>query len=244
VTEHPPPPSEQTAAPPRHRLDPDAAAAAGSNAQEPTPDAPVKRSEPVIDVRPYRWMIGVFGLLLVLVISVYQFAAHGIGTVGIPAGKRLHFFAAPLATSNLNGDANLNPPCSSSSHDPRALNICLLVQRGPLALAFFVPSSSDCNKEVDVLQTISARVSGVRFAAIAVRAGRSDTASVVRAHRWTMPVAYDRDGAVGAFYGVETCPMVELAYRGGVVADRLIGDHWLALAPLESRIRALQGRSK
>jgi hypothetical protein len=33
--------------------------------------------------------------------------------------------------------------------------------------------------------------------------------------------------------------MVELAYRGGVVAQRLIGDHWLTSAAIAARVRML-----
>ena len=67
----------------------------------------------------------------------------------------------------------------------------------------------------------------MQFAAVAVRPSQRATAALVRIHHWTIPVAYDVDGAVGDLYDVEICPMVELAYRGGIVADRLIGDHWL-----------------
>jgi thiol-disulfide isomerase/thioredoxin len=217
-----------------HRLDPESAAALAGTADRPGPP-------PVVDTRRYRWMIGVFGLALVLVISVYQFAAHGVGTVGIPAGRSLHNFAAPLATSTLSGDANLNPPCSIAKHDPRALNTCLLVSRAPLVLAFFVTGSSDCDREVDTMQALSRQfaASAVQFAAVAVRGAHAETAAVVHSHRWSIPVAYDRDGAVGAFFGVETCPIVELAYRGGRVADRLIGNHWLSRPALAAKVQAL-----
>jgi peroxiredoxin len=186
-------------------------------------------------------MIGIFGLLLVVAISIYQFARHGVGTTGVPPGHRLHFFAAPLAASTLNGDPNLDPPCTLARHDPRALNICLLSRRAPLVLAFFVTGSTDCRRQVDALQALSGEfpVGAVQFAAVAVNASHSDTAALVRSHHWTIPVAYDRDGAVGALYGVEVCPMVELAYRGGIVKDRLIGDHWVTGTALAPRVRAL-----
>ena len=45
----------------------------------------------MIDTRPYRWTIGIFGLVLVIAFSVYQFASHGVGSAGVPPGKRLHF---------------------------------------------------------------------------------------------------------------------------------------------------------
>jgi hypothetical protein len=186
-------------------------------------------------------MIGIFGLLLVLAVSIYQFATHGVGTTGVPPGHKLHFFAAPRADTNLVGDPNLNPPCSTARHDPRALNICLLVQREPLVLSFFVTGSSQCRSQVDGLQTLSREFGPgvVAFAAVAVNAGRRTTDALVRSHHWTIPVAYDRDGSIASLYAVAVCPMVELAYRGGIVKDRLIGSRWQSSAALAPQVRAL-----
>jgi peroxiredoxin len=189
-------------------------------------------------------MLGIFGLALVIVISVYQFASHGVGTTGVPPGQRIHFFAAPLAASTLNGAANLNPPCTPARHDPRALNVCLLARRTPLVLAFFVTGSANCTQQVDTMQRVSQEFSprDVQFAAVAVGAGHSSVAAQVRSHRWTIPVAYDTDGRVGAQYGVEICPLIELAKRGGIVADRLIGNHWLQPTALARTVRSLVNR--
>ena len=183
-------------------------------------------------------MIGIFGLVLVVAFSVYLFASRGSQTAGVPAGKRLPLFVAPLATSNLNLDANLNPRCDPADPNPRGLNVC---GHSPLVLGLFVTGSGDCRRQVDVIQAVSREFagSGVQFAAVAVYAGRKTTAALVRSHRWTIPVAYDRDGAVGGAYGVAVCPMIELAYRGGVVAKRLIGDHWLKTAALAAQVDAL-----
>jgi peroxiredoxin len=224
---------------PRHRLDPDRAAQAASRraARRPPP--------PVIDTRRYQRVVGLIGLTLVVVVSVAFLSSHGQGTAGIPAGKRLSFFAAPLANSSLNGDANLHPPCTLAQHDPRALNLCLLAKRGPVVLAFFVTGSGGCVAQVSALQRLSKQFSPrrVQFAAVAVRASRSDAASAVRTHHWTIPVAYDADGAVGAAYGVEVCPITELAERGGRVQQRLIGEHWNDPALLADRVRALLSHS-
>jgi hypothetical protein len=186
-------------------------------------------------------MIGVFGLGLVLAVSIYQFATHGVSTTGVPPGQRLHFFAAPLAARDLVGDPNLNPPCTRARHDVRALNTCLLARRAPLVLSLFVAGSPECERQVDALQVLSRRFSpsAVQFAAVAVHAGRSAAAKLVRSHHWTIPVAYDRDGAVGGLYAVAVCPMAELAYRGGIVQDRLIGDQWQTSKALYPRVRAL-----
>ena len=186
-------------------------------------------------------MIGLIGLTLVVVISVAFLSSHQPGTAGIPAGTRLHFFSAPLADTNLNGDANLSPPCTEARHDPRALNICLMAKRTPLVLAFFVTGSSGCEAQVSALQSLSTRfpASKVNFAAVAVRSSHSDAAAAVRQHQWTIPVAYDADGAVGDVFGVEVCPIVELAYRGGKVKQRLIGEHWTDPSVLAGPVRAL-----
>ncbi len=192
-------------------------------------------------------MIGIFGLTLVVAVSIYQFATHGVGTTGVPAGQRLHYFAAPLANTNLVGDPNPNPPCTEARHDRRALNVCLDVKRGPLVLDLFVTGSDQCLRSVDALQQLadSGRFApgSVQFAAVAIQASRSATAALIRSHHWTIPVAYDRDGSVGGLYGVAVCPMLELAYRGGIVNARLIGDHWQTRSALAPRVRALLSSS-
>jgi peroxiredoxin len=215
------------------RLDPDLAAASAGPRPAPKP-------EPVIDTRPYRWTIGIFGIALLIGVSVYMFVSHGLGSAGVPPGKRLHLFVAPLATGALNGDANVNPRCDPARPNPSALNVC---GRTPIVLALFVTGSSDCEREVDTVQQVSRQFSGrgIQFAAVAVQGSRSKTLSLVRSHHWTIPVAYDKDGAVGALYGVAICPMVELARPGGVVEDRLIGDHWNNAARLAARVRRLAG---
>jgi peroxiredoxin len=199
----------------------------------------------VIDTRRYQRVIGVFGVLLVVLISVTFLLSRGQGTAGVPAGKQLPVFAAPLAASNFNGAANLHPHCTVAQHDRRALNVCLMVKRAPLVLAFFVTSSSGCEQEVGALQTISRQLPAgqVQFAAVAVGSDHQDALRAVHAHHWTIPVAYDLDGRVGSAYGVEVCPIVELVRRGGIVARRLIGERWNSPRTLAPEVRALLGGS-
>lgn len=225
---------------PEHRLDPDQAA--DRVRSERGADRPPRKPPPVINTRPYRWMIGIFGIVLVVAISVYQFALRGVGGPGVPPGKHLHYFVAPLATSNLNLDANANPRCDPAHPNPEGLNVC---GQTPLVLAFFAVGSADCKRQVDALQALSRQFSAgrVQFAAVAVRAGRAAAAAAVSSHHWTIPVAYDRDGAIGDLYGVSVCPMVELAHAGGIVTDRLIGDYWLTSTTLAPKVRALVGGS-
>jgi hypothetical protein len=240
---------------PKHRLDPDRAAAEADVRQRGSErdgaSAPVtapfeaQPTSAAAYARRYRSIIGIIGLALVIVFSVLQFVSRGVGSTGVPPGQRLHFFSAPLAASTLNGATNLSPPCTLAGHDPRALNICLLAKRGPLVLAFYVTGSGSCERQVDTLQTVSRQFSPrqVQFAALAVGAGHAKVAGEVRSHRWTIPVAYDTDGRVGALYGLSVCPLIELSKRGGIVTDRLIGSHWLDPAALAARVRALVNAS-
>jgi peroxiredoxin len=197
-----------------------------------------------ISTRRYGWAVGILALALVVGFVLYTLTSHKPGAEGVPAGAALHLFAAPLAASTLNGDANLNPPCTPARHDPRALNVCLLVKRGPLVLDFFVTNSPQCEREVDAMQSLATRrgLRRVQFAAVAVNGSHVTTAKIVRKHGWTIPVAYDADGAVGGLYGVSACPLLELVGRGGTVAQRLIGEHWLNRGALAARVRALLAR--
>lgn len=242
----------------QHRLDPDRAARgddeepgagsgdAGARTELHNPEPPLeaRRSEfePVIDTRPYKMAIAAFGLVLVLALSVYQFLKNGIGTPGVTAGHQLRYFVAPLSTSSLNGDANLKPRCDPAQPNAAALNVCpWLLARAPLVLSFFVTGSSDCKRQVDAMQALSRRFrpSAVQFAAVAVKTSHHDAAAAVRAHHWTIPVAFDPDGAVGEYYGVSICPLVELVSGSGTVKDRLIGSHYTSAASLAPKVQAL-----
>jgi hypothetical protein len=209
-----------------------------------TPAERMDRPAVVVDARRYGWMVGILAVILVVAFMIYTLTSHQAGTVGIPAGQPLRFFAAPLAASTLQGDANVNPPCTLARHDPRALNVCLLAKHGPLVLGFFVTNSSVCEREVDTMQALAdwSPTRGAQFAAVAIHAGHGAAAAVVRSHHWTIPVAYDADGAVGALYAVTACPLLELAAPGGTVVARLIGSHWLQTGALGAQVEALLRR--
>ncbi len=214
----------------------------GVSGDPPPPAAPTTPAP--LDTRRYGWAVGVLAVALVIGFLLYTLSSHNSGTAGVPAGGQLHLFAAPLAASTLGGDANLNPPCTLAHHDLRALNLCLLVKRGPLVLAFFVTNSSQCERQVDTMQALAARpaLRRVQFAAVAVNGSHAAVAKAVREHGWTIPVAYDADGAVGGLYGVTACPLLELADRGGTVAQRLIGEHWTEESALAAQVQALLAR--
>jgi len=217
----------------------------GTPAAGERPPAPPTTPAP-LETRRYGWAVGLLAVALVIGFVLYTLSSHKAGTAGVAAGGQLHAFAAPLAATTLNGDANLSPPCTPARHDPRALNVCLLVKRGPLVLDFFVTNASQCERTVDTMQALASQpeLRGVQFAAVAVNGSHAATAKAVRRHGWTIPVAYDADGAVGGLYGVTACPLLELAYRGGTVARRLVGDHWTNEAALTSQVATLVGAAR
>jgi hypothetical protein len=231
---------EDPDAPELSRLDPDAVAPPPSPDAR-APDGPPRAPRPpVVDTRRYRWAIGGIGLALIAAISIYQFASHGAGGgPGVPVGQRLRWFSAPIAASALRGDPNLHPPCTAAAHESGALNLCLDAHTAPVVVSFFVPASSSCVRQVDALQALAPRYPSVRFLAVAVDTSAAKALALVRAHHWSIPVAYDEDGSVGGLYSVAVCPMAELAARGGIVRDRLIGDRWQTAAQLAPRVRAL-----
>jgi hypothetical protein len=192
--------------------------------------------------RRYGWQIGIFALILVVVVSIYQFATNGVGTTGVAAGQRLRPFAAPLANSTLDGNANVtNPTCSPARHDPRALNSCLILRRRPLVLSLFVTGSSACVSQVDALQRLSQELpaGSVQFAAVAIHASHGETRALVRSHHWTIPVAYDASGAVQGAYSIEICPIAELVGRDGIVQSRLVGDRYQTGTELAPAVHTL-----
>jgi peroxiredoxin len=241
MSERRPGESDDDRPPSLQRLDPDRQVDVPPPAERPgrPGTAPGGAPAPAFDPRPYRILVGIIGLVVIVVIGVLGLLTHGRSTIGVPVGRRLHLFAAPLALSSLRGDANPRPTCTASHHDPRALNLCLLAARRPLVVAFFVTSAPACVRQVGALQTLSRRYPSVAFAAVAVAADRADTAAVVRRHGWTIPVADDPDGTVQQLYGVIACPFVELAARGGIVRARLIGYPWQSAAALAPYVRRL-----
>lgn len=192
----------------------------------------------MIDTRRYQWMIGGFGLMLVVAFSVYLYTHGGSTGPGLPAGAQVRQFVAPLAGSDLTAPANVSPVCAPARPARRGLNVC---GREPLVLAFFAAEGRQCVRSVGVLQRVSRRFVGTEFAAVAIGSSHQAAARLVRRHHWRIPVAYDMTGAVGALYDVSVCPLIEVLGRDGSVSGRLIGDRWTDPARLTARLDVLLG---
>jgi hypothetical protein len=190
----------------------------------------------VIDTRRYQRAVALVGVGVLVVFSAFLLVAGGVESPGVQAGRKLHRFVAPLATSGIDKPANADPHCDPAMPNARALNMC---NRRPIVLAFFSTGAGDCIDEVTTLQRVSSAFPRVEFAALAVNASVSDIERLERRHRWTIPIAVDSDGRVGALYGVNVCPMIEIARAGGLVVRRLVGDRWLSAQRLAAQVRAL-----
>ena len=141
------------------------------------------------------------------------------GSRGVPNGEKLPPFAAPLALSDLEGDAQVDPAKACKVRGPRTLNSCQLVERGPVAIAFFAVRSDRCKRQIDALDRVRARFPDIGFAAVSVRGERAEVRREVRRRGWGMPVGYDHDGAVTNAYAVAICPTITFAARDGRVVS-------------------------
>jgi hypothetical protein len=167
--------------------------------------------------------VGVLALAALVYITLNTLRSEGPGSRGVPVGEQLPPFAAPLAVSSLDGDANVDPERACRVRGPRVLNVCELAEQGPVVLVFFAARSERCDEQVDVLDGLRARYPEVRFAAVAIRGDRADLRELVRRRGWRLPVGYDRDGAVANRYAVAICPTITFAERGGRVTGTAHG---------------------
>lgn len=236
------PPAQEIPAHWAHRQDPDLAAE--QERGEPARKPPISARPP--GASKYGWFVGVVAVLLLAYISLNTLNTKGLGR-GVPAGQPLPPFAVPLATSDLDGDANLavranqgarTPACGV--RDPRAINSCALAGKLPVVVAFFSLKNDPSVRQLDVLQSVARREPQTRFVAIALRGDRKKLRELVRTHGWTFPVGYDRSADIGARYGVPDLPTITFAYPGPVVARSTFRP--LDEGRLEADVRAIRQR--
>jgi hypothetical protein len=189
-------------------------------APQPPPPAPPARRSTVT------WIVGVVVVFAIAYITLNTIRTDAPGSRGLDPGDPLPPFAAPLALSSLEGDANLatkpdqggqgkRPACEVRGAD--ILNSCQLAERGPVAIAFVAARSEACDKQVDALDRMRADYPDISFAAVAIRGDRDDLRRLIRRRGWSLPVGWDRDGGVANAFAVAVCPTVTFAYEGGRV---------------------------
>ena len=186
----------------------------------------------------YTWIVGVLAVLAIAYITLNTLGTDAPGSRGVPKGEKLPPFAVPLATSKLEGDAQVDPKKACGVRGSDVLNSCQLAERGPVVLAFFATRSERCEDQVDVLERVRRRYPDVGFAAVSIRGNRGDLRKLVRERKWKMPVGYDHDGAVSNAYAVAICPTITFARRGGKVDSTSFS--LLEEAALAKRVEALR----
>jgi hypothetical protein len=192
----------------------------------------------------------------VVVIAVLNATGGGSGILGLDRQPRhwpLPEFAVPLATSGLEGDANVAQddcetsqlPCPASDRrtpacriaTAGAIRVCELFDR-PALISFWFSKGDGCADQQDVVNRVYSRYRGrVAFLSLDVGDDPDTVRELVRERDWKMPVGYDRDGAVGSLYEVGGCPTFAYVFPGGTLHSASIGR--LTAAQLGRRLDGL-----
>jgi hypothetical protein len=205
----------------------------------------------------YSLLVGLLFLAVIVVATVNTLEGGGGGaTLGLdpfPARWPLPEFAVPAAAGQLEGDANVAQddcetsavPCPDGSRrtpacgidTSGAIRVCDLFGK-PLVISFWFSKGDGCAEQQDVVEDVYERYRGrVGFLSLDIRDDRDTVRDLISQHGWTMPVGYDRDGAVGSLYGVGGCPTFAYVYPGGTLQSASIGD--LTAPQLSQRVDRL-----
>jgi hypothetical protein len=194
------------------------------------------------------WVVGVAFVIVVIVAGVNALRHSGGSLRGPAVGKTLPQFAAPLATSSLDGDANVKQSRKQSNQlgaepacqvrVPGSITSCALARK-PLVLSVIVPGAKKCEGQLDLFQRMVASHPRAQFAAVVSGGKHQKVAALTRQHGWTFPVAVDRDLSVFNLYRVAVCPTTVFAFRGGKVQSTSIKP--LSEAQVAAGLRAVGG---
>jgi hypothetical protein len=192
----------------------------------------------------YSIVVGLIFLTVIVVATIQTLGSGGgEGTLGLdrqPPRWPLPEFAVPAAAGELEGDANVaQDDCESAAvpcpEDARrtpacridtagAIRVCDFFDR-PLVISFWFTKGGDCAQRQDIVESVYRRYRGrVNFLSLDVRDSRDTVRELVDQHGWTLPVGYDRDGAVASLYKIGGCPTFAYVYPGGTLASASIGD--------------------
>jgi thiol-disulfide isomerase/thioredoxin len=183
-----------------------------------------------------------------------------LGAEDAERGRALAEFAVPDITTDLEGDANVyqddcetsENPCPEDAQrtpaceidEPRAIRVCDLFDK-PLAISFWFTGGADCLAEQDAFNAAAERFEGrVNFLSVNVRDDISEVRQIAEERGWTVPVGWDRDGAVSNAYRVGLCPTMALALPGGILDDAVIGTESFTEEALDSELERLIADSR
>lgn len=211
--------------------------------REPPVAQPQRRSAAAGPVSGNRgaWVVGVVAILAVAALSIQAARPEAPWATGLPAGQPLPPFAVVLASSDVvcddeddpcdanvaasgaavRGDAGRRAACAVRG--PTVLNVCELIERGPLVLGLAASRGASCLDPWDRLEQLARRHRGLQVALVAIGGGLEELRTSVRGHGWSFPVGWDRDGILASIYGVAACPYVTVARWRGRVQGTIVG---------------------
>jgi hypothetical protein len=205
----------------------------------------------------YSILVGLIFLAIIVVATVNTIEGGGPGrTLGLdelPPRWPLPGFAVPAGAGQLEGDANVAQddcessaiPCPESARrtpacridTPESIRVCDFFDR-PLVISFWFSKDDGCVSQQDLVERAFRRYRGrVGFLSLDIRDDRDTLRELIDQRGWTMPVGYDRDGAVGSLYGIGGCPTFAYVYPGGTLEDASIGE--LGVDQLDHRVDRL-----
>ena len=205
----------------------------------------------------YSIVVGLIFLAVIVVATVNTIEGGGGGrTLGLdqlPPRWPLPAFAVPEGAGETEGDANVAQddcetsaiPCpEDSARTPacrvevaESIRVCDLFDR-PLVISFWFTKSGGCVEQQDLVDEAFRHYRGrVGFLSLDIRDDRDTLRDLIRQRDWTMPVGFDRDGAVGSLYGVGLCPTFAYVFPGGTLQSASIGE--LTAAQLSRRVDRL-----
>lgn len=210
----------------------------------------------------YTAIVGLAFLALIAYATLNTIRTDEGGLLGADPAERgtpLQGFAVPDARSELVGDANIfqddcetaENPCPPESRrtpacqvdEPGAIRVCDSFDR-PLALSFWFTRGGDCLPSQDSFDRVAAEYRDrMNFLSVNVRDDIEEVREIVAERGWSVPVGWDRDGAVSNLYRVGVCPTVALAYPGGILHEALIGSAALEERRLRDELEALLAAS-
>ena len=202
----------------------------------------------------YSIMVGLIFLAVIVVATVSTIGGGGgretLWVDELPPRWPLPEFAVPEGAGRLEGDANVAQddcetsaiPCSEGAErtpacrieEPESIRVCDFFDR-PLVISFWFTKSGGCVEQQDLVDEAFRRYRGrVGFLSLDIRDDRDTLRDLIRQRSWTMPVGFDRDGAVAGLYGVGLCPTFAYVFPGGTLESASIGE--LTTAQLSRRV--------
>ena len=207
--------------------------------------------------------VGIAFAILISVATVNTLQSNEGGLLGADeaqAGEPLPEFAVPELLRGEEADANIyQDDCETSANPcpeedrrtpacevdlPDVIAVCDLLDR-PLVLSFWFPTPAECPPTQDSIDRAADRYEGrVNFLSIAVRGEPEELRRIVEQRGWTIPVGWDRDGAVSNLYRVGVCPTVAFVLPGGVLREARIGSAELEQGRLDAAIDELLAEAR